>query len=178
MAKLGRGLVHIYTGSGKGKTTAALGQALRAVGAGLRVCMIQFIKGSDTSELAAARRLSPELTILQPAIRPSRIMHTGQPDARDWEAATCAWHLAEQAMGDGELDLLILDEINNAVALELVPLDAVLRLLCGRPARLEVVLTGRGAPPELIAAADLVTEMREIKHPFRQGIAARRGIEW
>jgi cob(I)alamin adenosyltransferase len=172
---LERGQVQVYTGNGKGKTTAALGLALRAVGRGLRVCMIQFMKGGGPyGEHLAAERLAPYLTII-PTGREGWV-NRDNPDPEDIRLAGEALHRAEAALGGG-YDLVILDEINGAVGFGLISVDEVLALIARRPAATELVLTGRNADERVIAAADLVTEMRDVKHYYRAGVPARVGIE-
>jgi len=173
---LSQGLIQVYTGDGKGKTTCALGLALRAVGQGLKVFMVQFMKGRDTGETRAAARLAPDLT-LQSFGRPV-LVNLQSPAPEDLALAKEALDQARQVILAGEHDLVILDEINVALAYRLVPLEEVLEMLKTRPGWVEVVLTGRQAPPELMAAADLVTEMRPLKHYYDAGVPARRGIEW
>lgn len=173
---LDRGLVQIYTGNGKGKTTAALGLALRAVGRKLRVCMIQFVKGCDPcGEHLAAELLAPWLTIIQTGQRGWLYDEDPGPEAR--AGARQAFQLAREAVTGARYDLVILDEINAAVTHGLVAVDEVLALVRNKGPRVELVLTGRNAAPELIDAADLVTEMREIKHYYHAGVPARIGIE-
>ena len=173
---LTQGLIQVYTGDGKGKTTCALGLALRAVGQGLKVLMLQFLKGRDTGEAKAALRLAPDLT-LRSFGRPA-LVNLRSPDPEDLSLIRQAWDLARQVLSAGEHDLVILDEINVALAFDLLPRDEVLEALRRRPPWVEVVLTGRQAPPELVAIADLVTEMRPLKHYYQAGVKARRGIEW
>ncbi len=174
--KLEQGLIQIYTGNGKGKTTAALGLALRAVGRELKVCMIQFMKGGGPyGEHLAAPRLAPFLTIIQTGRE--GWVNRDNPDPEDKRLARGALELAGKALGGGEYDLVILDEVNGAVAFGLVTVDEVLALMERKPANVELVLTGRNADERIIAAADLVTEMREIKHYYRKGIPSRVGIE-
>jgi cob(I)alamin adenosyltransferase len=171
-----RGLIQVYTGNGKGKTTAALGLALRAVGQGLRVLVIQFMKGNISyGELEAARKLSPLLTIL-PMGRETFVSRE-HPDPEDITLAEKAFALAKEAIGNPAYELVILDEINVAVDYKLIALLDLLSLLDQKPDRVELVLTGRHAAPEVMEKADLVTEMREIKHYYRKGIPARKGIE-
>lgn len=173
---LEQGQVQVYTGNGKGKTTAALGLAFRACGRGLRVLMIQFMKGGGPyGEHAAAEKLAPLLTII-PTGRPGWVKRP-VPDPEDVDLARAAFAQARTAVTGGEYDLVILDELNGAVSFNLVPVADVLELIRIRPATVELVLTGRDAPEEVIAAADLVTEMREIKHYYRAGIPSRNGIE-
>ncbi len=174
--RLEQGCVQVYTGEGKGKTTCALGLALRAVGQGLQVFMIQFLKGRETGEMAAAVRLAPEFTIR--AVGRSGLVNLKNPAAEDLALARQALDLAKDLIAAGEHDVVILDEINVALAYGLIPLPEVLDLLEKRPRHVEVVLTGRGAPPEVIEAADLVTEMRPVKHYWQVNVRARRGIEW
>ncbi len=191
-----KGYVQVYTGDGKGKTTAALGLSMRAVGRGLRVMMIQFMKRWGYGEHIAARRLEPELTIVQVG-KPYLIAREGEmdeatremvsddvvifppgePPSEILDLACEGMDLARETLVGGKVDVLILDEINVALHYGLVQLDEVLDLLDERPDNVEVVLTGRGAPIEIIDRADLVTEMKEIKHYFRDGVFARRGIE-
>ena len=167
----------MYTGDGKGKTTCALGLALRAVGQGLQVYMVQFMKGRETGEAkAAADRLAPDMT-LRYFGRPG-LVNLRAPAAEDLALVREAWDLARQVIVAGEHDLVILDEINLALTFNLVPLAEALQVLRERPPWVEVVLTGRQAPPELVELADLVTEMRPLKHYYEAGVKARRGIEW
>ena len=175
--RLSRGLIQVYTGDGKGKTTCALGLALRAVGQGLQVYMVQFMKGRETGEAkAAADRLAPDMT-LRYFGRPG-LVNLRSPAPEDLALIREAWDLARQVILAGEHDLVILDEINLALTFKLVPLAEALKVLGERPAWVEVVLTGRQAPPELVELADLVTEMRPLKHYYETGVKARRGIEW
>lgn len=174
--KLKRGLVQVYTGNGKGKTTASLGLALRAVGHGFKVYVIQFMKGSTTyGELETARRLAPELTIEQ--VGQCTFVDRNNPDPVDRRMALEGFARAREILLSGRYDLVILDELNCAVDFGLVPLEEVKRLIEEKPPQTELVLTGRGAPPEIIALADLVTEMREVKHYYNAGQPARVGIE-
>ena len=175
-ARLPQGLIQVYTGDGKGKTTCALGLALRAVGQGLQVAMVQFLKGRDTGESRAAALLAPALT-LRYFGRPG-LVNLRSPAAEDLNYVREGWELARRVLGAGEHDLVILDEINLVLTHGLVPLAEALAVLKSRPPYVEVVLTGRQAPPELIELADLVTEMRPVKHYYQAGVAARQGIEW
>ena len=174
--RLPQGLIQVYTGDGKGKTTCALGLALRAVGQGFKVYMVQFLKGRETGEMQAAARLAPDLT-LRSFGRPG-LVNLRSPAPADLNLARQALDLAETLINAGEHDLVILDEINLAITYNLIPLDEVLTMLRERPPWVEVVLTGRQAPPEVVAMADLVTEMRPVKHYFEAGVKSRRGIEW
>ncbi len=174
--RLTQGLIQVYTGDGKGKTTCALGLGLRAVGQGLKVYMVQFMKGRETGEARAAARLAPDLT-LRSFGRPG-LVNLRSPAPEDLALAREALDLAKALIKAGEHDLVILDEINLALTYNLIPLDEVLKMLRERPKWVEVVLTGRQAPPEILALADLVTEMRPLKHYYEAGVKARRGIEW
>ena len=169
------GLVIVYTGDGKGKTTAAIGTAFRAVGVGFKVKMIQFIKGSwDYGELHTAEKLENF------EIVPMGEGFTWETKdrERDTEIANKTWSACREALEKGDHDLLIFDEINVALSLGYLEVGKVVEALKAKPDDMHVILTGRGAPQELIEAADLVTEMKEIKHPFHSGIYAQRGIEY
>jgi cob(I)alamin adenosyltransferase len=170
-----RGCVQVYTGTGKGKTTAALGLALRAVGRGLKVCVFQFIKGGGPyGEHLVAAKLAPLLTITQSG-RPGWV--NPQDIGEDRRLAQAAFEQAKVLLTSGEYDLLVLDEINGAVGFGLIDVEQVLELIRLRPVGVELVLTGRNAHERVIEAADLVTEMREIKHYYKAGVPARIGIE-
>jgi len=176
MTTVERGLVQVYTGEGKGKTTAAVGLAVRAVGAGLTVAFVQFVKGGErSSELAVLEGLG--VRVERPAVRSTGLLGDGLNDD-DRVAATEAWTIAARLIAGADHQLVVLDEINVAMHYGLVAEADVLAALDARPAAVEVVLTGRGASPALIAMADLVTEMVPVKHPFDAGIPARRGIEY
>lgn len=174
----GKGMLLINTGDGKGKTTAALGMALRAWGQGMKVLILQFIKGDRRSgEIRAAEKLGQGFEI-----RPTGkgfIHNDGEesPD-RHSHAAREALGIAVNEMNSGKYDLIILDEILYALHYGLVSIEDVLALIAGKPERLHLMLTGRYAPPEIIRQADLVTEMKEIKHPFTKGVYAQMGIEY
>jgi cob(I)alamin adenosyltransferase len=174
--RLMQGLIQVYTGDGKGKTTCALGLALRAVGQGFKAYIVHFMKGRDTGEARAAARLAPDLT-LRYFGRPG-LVNLKAPAREDLDLVREAWNLAREIIASGDWDLVVLDEINLALAYGLIPLEEALEALRRRPAWVEVVLTGRQAPPELVELADLVTEMRPLKHYYTAGVPARRGIEW
>jgi len=175
--RLAQGMIQVYTGDGKGKTTCALGLALRAIGQGFQVFMVQFMKGWGTGEARlAGERLAPEFTLRH--FGRQALVNLKNPAPEDLALIRQAWDLARQVIAAGEHDLVILDEINLALAFGLIPLAEGLEALRRRPTWVEVVLTGRQAPPELIELADLVTEMRPLKHYFAAGVPARRGIEW
>jgi cob(I)alamin adenosyltransferase len=173
------GMLLVYTGEGKGKTTAALGLALRAVGRGWRVLMIQFGKGAwHYAELESAKRLAPDFEILPMGLGFYKILDDSHSLEEHRAAARAALEKAQSAAASGEYDLLILDELNGAIASGLVLLEDVLQMLDARPSDLSLVLTGRYAPDEIIRRADLVTEMREVKHPYQKGILAQKGIDY
>jgi cob(I)alamin adenosyltransferase len=173
------GLVMVHTGHGKGKTTAALGLALRAVGHGLKVVMIQFIKGPwKSGEEAAAARLAPEFELIKAGKGFYRIMGDRLPEDVHRRAAAEGMVLAREKIASGAFDLVILDEINNAVSDGLVAIDEVLALLDARPPHVHLLLTGRNAHEALLARAHLVTEMREVKHPYQQGLLAQKGLDF
>jgi len=176
MPRLEKGLIQVYTGNGKGKTSAAFGLALRAVGRGLKVYIIQFIKGGfDYGELYIADRL-PNLKLK--AFGRGKFITEKPAGNEDVALAEEALNLAENVVKNGEYDIVILDEINVALNLKLISLEKVLELLKNKPSHVELILTGRYAPDEIIEVANLVTEMREIKHPFNKGYQARKGIEY
>jgi cob(I)alamin adenosyltransferase len=170
-----RGLIVVYTGHGKGKTTAALGMVFRALGRGLRVTVVQFIKGKwKTGERIFAEKI-PELRF-----HVMGLGFTWDSDdlGRDKAAAQRAWETAREEILSGERDLVVLDELTYAFHYGFVPLEDVLATLRERPAHVHVVITGRNAPEELIEAADLVTEMKVVKHPFNAGIKAQIGVDF
>jgi cob(I)alamin adenosyltransferase len=169
------GLVQVYTGDGKGKTTAALGLALRARGHDLRVIMIQFMKADpDRGEIRMAGEIGVD--VLQVGL--DHWVIKGEATAEDLAAAAAGFAKAREIVGLAVHDVVILDELATAVFFELVPLDDVLTLMRDKPPSVELVITGRRAAPEIIAAADLVTEMKPLKHYYDAGIPAREGIEY
>jgi len=174
-----RGLVLVLTGHGKGKTTAALGMALRASGHGLRTCMIQFLKGDVPSgERGAVERLGGLIEILPTGKGFCGIPGDRYPLEEHRRCAQQALALAREKMAARACDLLILDEINNALHLRLVDLEQVLALIGDKPPRLHLVLTGRDAHPEVMARADTVTEVVEVKHAFHRDLAPQPGIDY
>lgn len=173
--RLPAAFVHVYTGNGKGKTTAALGLGLRAAGHGLRVFLLQFMKGDpEYGELRALASL-PNIEFQQSGL--PTFVTKGNPGPEDVRLARAGLARARELLAAEEHDLVILDELICAVDYGLVPEADVLALLDARPPHMELVLTGRNATPAIIDKADLVTEMQEIKHPFQNGILARKGIE-
>lgn len=170
-----QGLVQIYTGNGKGKTTAALGLALRAAGRGLMVFIAQFAKGMFYGELEALKRFEPQITLHQYGRK--TFIHD-EPTEEDVRLAREGWREVQEVMTRGECDLLIVDEIGIALHYRLVTLEEVRELIRRKPETVELVLTGRKIPEQLYLQADLVTEMREIKHYYNAGVQARRGIEF
>jgi cob(I)alamin adenosyltransferase len=176
---LSRGLVIVYTGKGKGKTTAALGIALRAVGHGYKVGMIQFIKGEwFYGELNSSKRLEPEFEMIAAGKGFVGIIDDDHPIQDHQNAARDALRIAREKISQGIYDIMILDEINYAVKLKLVAVEDVLDLIKSKPEKTTIVITGNYAPEAVIAAADLVTEMKEIKHPYQLGIKAKKGIDF
>ncbi len=170
------GLIIVNTGDGKGKTTAALGLALRALGSGFKVFMVQFIKGKwKTGEKKMADRLAPNLEILP--LGDGFTWDTKNP-AQDIATTLKIWEVGKEAIASGRYDIVILDEINVVMKLGYLDPEPVVAFLKERDPRLHVVLTGRGAPPAIIEAADLVSEVVAIKHPYRSGIKAQQGIEF
>lgn len=173
------GLVIVYTGKGKGKTTAALGMALRAVGYDYKVCMIQFIKGSwHYGEMTSSKRLEPEFELTAVGKGFVGIMDDKSPIEDHKKIADEALAIAQEKIASEKYNIVILDEINYAVNLGLVKIDDVIKLIQTKPADVNLVLTGNHVKDEIIELADLVTEMREIKHPFKSGIKAKKGIDF
>ena len=171
-------LILVHTGNGKGKTTAALGIGLRAVGHGMKVLMLQFIKGTwHKGELNDVKRLHPHFKINplgQGFIKPLK----GAWSEAVLENARTSWNHTKQEIASDVYDMIILDEINNMIDYGLIDVEEVIAVLKERPKRLSIILTGRNAHPKIIEMADLVTEMKEIKHPYKKGIKAQKGIEF
>ncbi|MBF0456533.1 MAG: cob(I)yrinic acid a,c-diamide adenosyltransferase [Nitrospirae bacterium] len=168
------GRIHVYTGDGKGKTTAAVGLSVRALGAGLRVFFAQFIKAAESSEFAALEAFGGRFCLRRFGMGFIR----SAPSQADIDAARAGLTETRDAMLSHSYDIVVLDEINVAVSLGLISSGAIAGLIKDRPEDIELVLTGRGASEEIIAAADLVTELKEIKHYYRNGTKARKGIEY
>ena len=175
-----KGLLMVHTGKGKGKSTAAFGVAFRALGHGKRIGIVQFTKGKwESGERAAFARFGDQVTI---HAHGEGFTWETQDRARDIANAEAAWTEAvgmiEAARATGAYDLLVFDELNIALRYDQLPIDAVVAALVGRPEGLHIIVTGRNAKPELIEAADLVTEMEAVKHPFAAGVKAQQGIEF
>ena len=171
-----KGLLIVYTGAGKGKTTAALGMAIRCLGHGMNVAVVQFIKGViDTAEERILKSFGQQVVFLRMG---EGYTWETQDRERDTQVAQTAWAEVEKFLQDPSFGMVILDELNIAIHHEYVSLQQVLVAMAQRSPMLHVVITGRGAKPELIEAADLVSEMKMIKHPFRNGIKAQKGVEF
>ena len=173
------GLVIVYTGNGKGKTTAALGMALRAVGYNHKICMIQFIKGTwPYGEIESVKRLQPEFELVIVGKGFVGIIDDKSPHEVHEKIAKEAIQISKEKIQSGNYNIVILDEVNYAINLNLIHVNEVLNLIKSKPDNLNLVLTGNHAKDEIIDVADLVTEMKEIKHPFKSGIKAKKGIDF
>jgi len=175
-----QGLTLVYTGNGKGKTTAAVGLTVRAVGNHMRVFFLQFIKGQWKSGEREVLRGLPgvDLEVTGRGFTIERLRNPRIPTEDHAAAASHGWQVARTIVAEGDYDVIVLDEILGAVKAGLIPLDELLKLVRGKPSELHLVLTGRNAPPELVDVADLVSEIQPIKHPLQKGIKAQRGIEF
>ena len=171
-----KGLVIVITGNGKGKTTAAFGQALRAVGQGYKVFVLQFMKGRKYGEFIAAEKYLPGLTIKMSGL--DSFVMRDNPAAIDIELAQKGLDIARKALASGKYDMVILDEINVALDFKLIDIKEVIKLIKNKPAGLDLILTGRYAPEEIIKLADTVSDVQEIKHHYNAGIKDRAGIEY
>ena len=174
--KTAKGLVIVITGNGKGKTTAAFGQALRAIGQGYKVFVLQFMKGRKYGEFIAAEKYLPHLTIRMSGL--DSFVMRDNPAAIDIELAQKGLDTAQKAINSGKYDMVILDEINVVLDFQLIALPKVIELIKNKPAGLDLILTGRYASPEIIELADTVSEIKEIKHHYAAGIKDRAGIEY
>ena len=170
-----KGYVHVYTGPGKGKTTAAIGLGIRAVGAGMKVHMVQFMKGRKYSEINTIENIK-NFTISQHGR--DEFVSKENPEQIDIDLAQKGFKFSKEIISNDKYDMIILDEINVAVDYNLISLEDILKLIEEKPEKLELILTGRYAHPEIVRNADLVTEMLEIKHIYQQGVAARKGIDF
>jgi cob(I)alamin adenosyltransferase len=178
MPDVRRGLIIVHTGPGKGKTTAAMGTALRAVGNGMRVLMLQFLKGSwHYGELDAVKAFGEQFVMKQMG-RGFVKVGTEKPDPEDVGMVEAAWAESERAIQSGQWDLVILDEINYAISYGMLDAAKVVEGLSRKPEMVHVILTGRNAHPTIVELADTVTEMREVKHAYQKGVMAQRGIEY
>jgi len=175
--RIDKGLVQVYTGNGKGKTTASLGLALRAMGHGYKVFMLQFMKGSkEYGELQAAEKYLPNLIIVQSGLE--TFVSKENPSQADIELARQGLETAKKVIKEGHYDVVILDEINVALDFNLIDLDEVIEMVKNKPERLELILTGRYVPSKLAEYADLISEVSLVKHPYYKGVPARKGIEF
>ena len=173
------GMVIVYTGNGKGKTTASLGVALRAIGHGFRVCMVQFIKGEwHYGELDSIKRLEPDFELIVAGKGFIGIIDDDHAFEEHVKAANTALNIINQKISLGTFDIIILDEINYAIDLGVVKLEDVIKIVKNRPKNVSLILTGNHAREEITSLADLVTEMKEIKHPYKKGIKAKKGIDF
>ena len=173
------GLTIVYTGKGKGKTTAALGIVLRATGHAKKICMIQFIKGSwHYGEMYSSKRLEPEFEMIAIGKGFVGIIDDKSPKEEHEKIAREAIKISAEKIQSGKYDIVILDEINYAINLGLVKVEDVINLIKTKPRQLDLILTGNYAKDDIIKLADLVTEMKEIKHPFQRGIKAKKGIDF
>jgi len=170
-----KGLIHVYTGYGKGKTTAAIGLGVRATGDGLKVIMIQFMKGRRYSEIDALEKLE-NFSLVQ--FGRDEFVSKKNPEKIDIDLALKGFEYAKKILKEGKFDVVILDEINVAIDFNLILLDDLLKLISNKPDNVELILTGRYAHPEIVRVADLVSEILEIKHPYQNGIESRKGIDW
>lgn len=173
MAMMSPGLVQVYTGNGKGKTTAALGLAVRAAGRGFSVFIGQFMKGVQYGELAIEKFTDGRVHIRQ--FGTDSLIHTANENDR--RLARAGLEICREAIQSGDYDICVLDEVNIAIHMGLLDVKSVAELVKNRPKGVELVLTGRYAPQEILDLADLITEMKEIRHPYQKGIPAREGIE-
>ena len=174
-----KGLVIVYTGNGKGKTTAALGMALRAIGYDHKVCMLQFIKGSwHYGEMDSSKKLEPNFELIAVGKGFVGILDDNSPREEHEKYAAEALKVCREKIFSEKYNVIILDEVNYAISLGLINVKEIIKIIKEKPASLDLVLTGRDAKEEIIDLADLVTEMKEIKHPFKSGIKAKKGIDF
>ena len=174
-----KGLVIVYTGNGKGKTTAALGLAIRAVGYEHKVCMLQFIKGSwHYGEMDSSKKLEPNFELIAIGKGFVGILDDNSPREEHEKYAAEALRICREKINSGNYNVVILDEVNYAINLGLIDVQEIIKLIKEKPSNLDLVLTGRDVKEEIVELADLVTEMKEIKHPFKSGIKAKKGIDF
>jgi len=174
MGCLKKGYTQVYTGNGKGKTTAALGLALRAAGNGMKVFMGQFVKGMEYSEIKSLKKFSEDITVVQLG---RGCFIEKDPENEDVVYAQKGLAMLKEVIMGGQYDVVILDEVNIAIHFKLLTVDEVVQLIEQKPTNLELILTGRFAHQSILDKADLITEMQEVKHYYRQGVLARAGIE-
>lgn len=173
------GLVIVYTGNGKGKTTAALGLAMRAVGYEHKVCMLQFIKGSwHYGEMDSSKKLEPNFELIAVGKGFVGILDDNSPREEHEKYAAEAVRICREKIFSEKYDVIILDEVNYAITLGLIDVQEIIKIIKEKPSDLDLVLTGRDVKEEIVELADLVTEMKEIKHPFKSGIKAKKGIDF
>lgn len=174
-----KGLIQVYTGDGKGKTTAALGLGLRAVGYGYKVKMIQFLKGRDSGELFSTKKLNGDFEIYRFDKSKKFFWNMNESEKEELKKKISnAFDFIEETIEKNDCDILILDEVMGAISNKLVSIDRVLHILDIKPENMEIILTGRNVPEAILDRADLVSEMKMVKHPFEKGIPARKGIEY
>ena len=174
-----KGLVIVYTGNGKGKTTAALGMALRAIGYEHKVCMLQFIKGSwHYGEMDSSKKLEPNFELIAVGKGFVGILDDNSPREEHEKYAAEAVRICREKINSGKYNVVILDEVNYAINLGLIDVQEIIKIIKEKPSNLDLVLTGRDVKEEIVELADLVTEMKEIKHPFKSGIKAKKGIDF
>ena len=174
-----KGLVIVYTGNGKGKTTAALGMALRAIGYDHKVCMLQFIKGSwHYGEMDSSKKLEPNFELIAVGKGFVGILDDNSPREEHEKYAAEAVRICREKIFSEKYDVIILDEVNYAITLGLIDVQEIIKIIKEKPSELDLVLTGRNVREEIVELADLVTEMKEIKHPFKSGIKAKKGIDF
>ena len=173
------GLIIVYTGNGKGKTTAALGLAMRAIGYEHKVCMLQFIKGSwHYGEMDSSKKLEPNFELIAIGKGFVGILDDNSPREEHEKYAAEALRICREKINSGNYNVVILDEVNYAINLGLIDVQEIIKLIKEKPSSLDLVLTGRDVKEEIVELADLVTEMKEIKHPFKSGIKAKKGIDF
>ena len=174
-----KGLVIVYTGNGKGKTTAALGMALRAIGYDHKVCMLQFIKGSwHYGEMDSSKKLEPNFELIAVGKGFVGILDDNSPREEHEKYAAEAVRICREKIFSEKYDVIILDEVKYAITLGLIDVQEIIKIIKEKPSELDLVLTGRDVKEEIVELADLVTEMKEIKHPFKSGIKAKKGIDF
>jgi len=174
-----KGLVIVYTGNGKGKTTAALGLAMRAIGYEHKVCMLQFIKGSwHYGEMDSSKKLEPNFELIAVGKGFVGILDDNSPREEHEKYAAEAIRICREKIFSEKYDVIILDEVNYAINLGLIQVEEIIKIIKEKPSDVDLVLTGRNVKEEIVELADLVTEMKEIKHPFKSGIKAKKGIDF